>query len=113
MPRIRSARGQATVELVALLPLLAVLLLGAWQCVLAAHAHWSAGAAARAAARAHAVGGPELAAARRALPESLDRRVAVDDGEDGTVVVRLRIPAVLPGLDLGTLTARATFASQQ
>jgi TadE-like protein len=103
------------VEFAVLLPLLAVLLLGSWQVVLAAHAQWSASAAARAAARAHAVGGAELAAARRALPDSLDGRVSVDDddGDDGGVAVHLRIPAVLPGLHLGTLTARATFAEQR
>lgn len=105
--------GQATVELAVLLPVLAVVLLGAWQCVLAAQAHWSAGAAARAAARAHAVGTPELAAARRALPESLDRGVSVDAGDPDGVAVRLRIPTVVPGLELGTLTARASFAAQR
>ncbi len=112
MPDPRSQSGQAAVELTVLLPVLAVLLAGAWQCVLAAHVHWSAGAAARAAARAQAVGTDELAAARRALPASLDHRVAVDD-TDGGVAVRVRIPTVIPGLRLGSLTAHATFASQQ
>jgi cytochrome oxidase assembly protein ShyY1 len=105
--------GQAAVELVVLLPVVAVLLAGAWQLALAAQAQWSASAAARAAARAHAVGGPELAAARRALPDSLDHRVTVEDSDDGRVEVHLRIPSIVGGLRLGTLTARASFAPQR
>jgi Flp pilus assembly protein TadG len=112
VPNSRSVHGQAAVELVVLLPLVLVLLAGATQVVLVGHAWWAASAAARAAARAHAVGSPELAAARRSLPSSLDGRAAVEDAGDG-VAVRLRIPAVLPGLDLGTLTARASFAPQR
>jgi hypothetical protein len=112
VPDPRSVHGQAAVELVALLPLILVLLAGAVQGVLAGHAWWAAAAAARAAARAHALGSPELVAARRSLPASLDHRVAIQDAGDG-VAVRLRIPAVLPGLDLGTLTARASFAPQR
>jgi Flp pilus assembly protein TadG len=108
----RSVHGQAAVELVTLLPLILVLLAGATQVVLAGHAWWAASAAAHAAARAHAIGSPELPAARRSLPSSLDDRVAVEDAGDG-VAVHLRIPAVLPGLDLGTLTARASFAPQR
>lgn len=113
MRKSRGQTGQASVELATLLPLLAVLALGAWQVVLAAHAHWSASAAARAAARAHAIGSAELPAARRALPDSLDARVSVGEADDGGVAVRLRIPTVLPGLHLGTLTAHATFAEQR
>ena len=44
--------GQATVELVALLPLLAAVGLALWQAVVAGQAMWLAGAAARSAARA-------------------------------------------------------------
>lgn len=113
MPNPRTAHGQAAVELVVLLPLIAVLLAGAWQLVLAAHTQWSAAAAAGAAARAHAIGRPELEAARRSLPDSLDRRVKVSDGEGGGVAVEVRIPTILPGLHLGSLTARATFADQR
>jgi hypothetical protein len=111
VPDPRCPRGQAAVEFVTLLPLILALLAGATQLVLAGHAWWAASAAARAAARAHAIGAPELAAARAALPASLDRRVAVEDG-DGAVAVHLTIPTVLPGLDLGTLTTHATFAQQ-
>lgn len=110
---VHGSRGQAAVEVVALLPLLVAGLAGSWQVVLAAHAGWSASAAARAAARAHAVGGEELAAARAALPPSLDRRVHVRLPDGGGVAVDVEIPTILPGLDLGSLTARASFADQR
>src|SRR4051794_21915533 len=107
-------RGQATVELAALLPLIAVGLLACWQLVLVGHAAWSAHAAARSAARAAAVGGDVLAAARASLPGSLDARVRVGEADaDGRVPVRVRVPSVLPGVRLGELTARAGFASQR
>src|SRR4051812_21205726 len=109
----RSDRGQATVEFAALLPLIAVGLLACWQLVLVGHAAWSAHAAARAAARAHAVGGDELRAARASLPGALGERVRVGEaGDDGRVPVRVRVPSVLPGVRLGELTARAGFAPQ-
>src|SRR4051794_15315793 len=109
-----SARGQATVELVALLPLIAVGLLLCWQLVLVGHTAWSAHAAARSAARATAVGGDALAAARASLPGSLDARVRVGQAdEDGRVRVRVGLPSVLPGVRLGEVSARAGFAQQR
>lgn len=110
--RLRSERGQSAVELVVLLPVVVLLLAGAWQLVLAGHARWSASAAAHAAARARAIGLDALPAARASLPASLDRRVEVEETARG-VAVRLTVPSVVPGLELGTLTAHATFANQQ
>src|SRR5689334_205380 len=114
-PRFRGGeRGQATVEFAALLPLIAVGLLLCWQLVLLGHAVWSAHAAARAAARASAVGADTLAAARASLPAALDDRVRVGQIEDdGRVPVRIRVPSVLPGVRLGEVTARAGFAPQR
>src|SRR4051812_15868029 len=110
----RGEQGQAAVELVALLPLVVAGLLACWQVVLVGHTLWSAHAAARAAARADAVGSDGLAAARAALPASLDGRVHVRPADgDGRVPVSVRIPSVLPGVELGTLTARAGFAPQR
>ena len=104
--------GQATVELVALLPLLVVVLAGAWQAVLAGHAAWAASAAARAAARAHAVGTDPTRAARTHLPGSLERGLRVTAGSDGDVEVRVRIPS-LPGLPSpGHANAGARFEPQ-
>jgi hypothetical protein len=110
--RTEKERGQAAVELAALLPLLAVLIAGCWQAVLVAEAAWSAAAAARAAARAAAVGLDLERAARRALPASLDRRVRVRQAGPGVVEVRLRIPTVVPALRLGSLTTHGRFQPQ-
>ncbi|HEV3001812.1 MAG TPA: hypothetical protein VGW75_13815, partial [Solirubrobacteraceae bacterium] len=86
-PLLRSELGQATVELVALLPIIAVVALGAWQVAVAGHAVWAAGAAARAGARAEAVGADPDRAARRLLPSRVRRSATVRAGEDGVVRV--------------------------
>jgi hypothetical protein len=94
---LAAEEGQAAVELVALLPVLAVLLAGAWQAALAGHAVWGATTAARAAARAHAVGADPRQAARTHLPGSLERGLRVRTEAGGDVRVSVRIPS-LPGL---------------
>jgi hypothetical protein len=112
MPPPRAIRGQATVELVALLPLVAVVALACWQAVVVGQAIWLSGGAARAAARAEAVGGDRLAAARSALPDALHRRVRVRSGADGAVTVVVGVPTVVGGLSLGAVRASARFAPQ-
>jgi hypothetical protein len=109
---MRCERGQATVELVGILPLLALLGLLCWQAVVAGQAVWLSGAAARAAARASALDQDATAAAQRVLPGALDPGVSVDDAGGGDVKVRLTIPAVVGGLDLATIGERARFAAQ-
>jgi hypothetical protein len=109
----REQTGQATVELVALLPLLVVIGLLCWQVVVAGQAVWLTGAAARSAARAVAVGGDARAAARRALPRRLRAAVTVRTGPDGAVRVAVAVPSVVGGLRLGSVRARAQFARQQ
>jgi len=93
---LRSQDGQASVELVAILPLL--LLVGAlcWQAVLAGHAVWMSAHAARAAARADAVGSSPERAARSALPAALERGMTVTRLNEGGVRVRVGIPFLLP-----------------
>jgi hypothetical protein len=106
--------GQASVELVALLPL--VVLVGAllWQAVVAGQALWLSGAAARAAARAAAVGGDAEAAARSALPGRLERGVRVRAGAGGHGVrVAVRIPSVLTSGAIATIESRAAFPEQR
>ena len=110
---LRSARGQATVELVALLPVLVAIALGVWQVAVAGHAVWAAGAAARAAARAEAVGGSAERAARRLLPARVRGEARVRPADDGEVRVEVPIPAVLGGGSLFTTTARARFEPQR
>lgn len=106
-----SERGQATVETVALLPL--VVLLGAlvWQAAVAGQALWMAGSAARAAARATAVGADPDAAARSALTPSLRHGLQVQT-HDASTRVTVRIPLVLAGGALTTVEARASFPEQ-
>ena len=109
----RGEIGQASVELVAVLPLVVVLGLLAWQSVVAGQAVWVSGGAARAAARAAAVGGDAVDAARAAVPPRLRHGLAVSrPGSDGTVEVTLPIPAVVSRAHLGTVSARARFVPQ-
>ena len=104
--------GQAAVELVALLPLVVVVAAFLWQLALAGHATWAAGAAARAAARAHAIGKDARQAARDALPADLRRGLEVSGSDRGGIRVRLDIPAVTPALDLGAASAQAEYPGQ-
>jgi len=89
------------------LPALAVCLVLAGQTVAVGWALWSAGNAARAGARAEKVGSSAELAARRALPGAL-REGAVIRSDDG-VRVRVRVPALLPGLALPSVTAASTL----
>jgi hypothetical protein len=88
--------GTASVELVAVVPLLLLGVLVAAQIALAGQALWSASVAARAGARAALVGGDASAAARSALPPLLRDGMKVDEG-DG-VSVRVEIPRLVPSL---------------
>lgn len=104
--------GQATVEFVALLPLMAVLLGALWQVALVGYAEWAASAAARAAARADAVGSDPTRAARAHLAGSLERGLSVRVLDGGAVRVAVRIPS-LPGVpSLGRARATGHFEPQ-
>jgi hypothetical protein len=105
--------GQAAVELVALLPLVAAVLALAWQAILAGHAAWAATTAARAAARAAAVGADPAAAARAHLPASLERGLRVSRAGPGAVELSLRIPPVLAAVSLGRVSATGHFRPQE
>lgn len=105
--------GQAAVELVAVLPVLAALLAGVWQVALVGHASWSAAVAARAAARSQALGLDPLAAARAHLPARLERGLRVREARGGEVRVTVRVPSVLGVARLGHTSASASFAAQR
>jgi hypothetical protein len=92
--RIGSESGQASVETVALVPLVLLAAALAWQLVLTGHTLWLCANAARAAARADLVGDSPVRAARSALPRSLERDLRVKR-VDGGVRVELRLPLVL------------------
>lgn len=89
--------GQASVELLAVVPLVLVLALALAQCAVAGYALLSAGEAARAGARANHVGADFEDAARAALPGFLD---ASDVSQAGAEVrVEVEAPALIPGFD--------------
>lgn len=93
---LRAEDGQATVELVGIVPALLAAGLVVWQLVLVGHSAWLSAHAARAAARAELVGGDPLAAARSAVPARLERGVAVERGRGGTMRVRVPVPLLHP-----------------
>lgn len=106
-------KGQASVELVALLPLLAALAALGWQAALAGQAWWLTRIAADSAARAQALGEQPRAAAVRSLPPRLRAGLRVDELERGAAIrVRVRLPAVL-GVGFGSTTAVASMESQR
>jgi len=132
----RAEQGQASVELVALLPLMAVLAALLWQAVVAGQAVWLAGSAARAAARASAIGADTSAAAKRVLPDRLERGLVVRDatsgnaddnsngsenggndndngGVEGGVRVAIAIPTIVGSGRLTTIVARARLQDQK
>jgi pilus assembly protein CpaE len=112
MPSARSEAGQSAVELVALLPLVALVGVALAQAALAGQAAWLAGSAADAAARAHAIGSDPERAARRALPGHLERGLRVRTTDDGEAAVRVRLPAIT-GIALGHTEARARMEPQR
>lgn len=103
----RREDGNASIEMVAVVPFLLLAVLVAAQVGLAGAALWSAGIAARAGARAELVGGSVGSAARRALPAAM-RDGAEVSSEDG-VSVGVVIPRLLPMLPKLTVSARAAL----
>ena len=103
--------GQASVEFVALLPVLAAFLAIAAQTAVVGWTLWAAGNAARAGARAQEVGADARSAARRALPGAL-RRDAVIRDEDG-VRVKVRVPALVPGVTLPPVSAASSLGGSE
>jgi hypothetical protein len=95
--RSGGSAGQATVELLAAVPLLVLAGSIALQLLLAGYALTLADGAAEAGALALAVGRPVRAAAEGSLPEWAEERakIAVSGGE---VTVRLRPPALLAAI---------------
>jgi hypothetical protein len=104
-------RGQASVELLGVLPAALLIVAIGWQLLLAGQAIWLAGNAARVAARAKAVGRDPAPAARGALPSYLNRGLRVMDRDGDGVRIRLRVPLAVPGVR-SPLTVRADAAMQ-
>jgi hypothetical protein len=93
--QLRPESGQASVETVAVVPLVLLAAAVAWQLVLAGNTLWLCANAARAAARADLVGESPGHAARSALPRSLERDLSVKRTGEGAIRVRLRLPLLV------------------
>jgi hypothetical protein len=104
-------RGQASIELVAAIPVALLALLVAWQLALLGHAAWLSAHAARAAARADAVGRSPGRAARSALPRWLEGGLRVDRS-GRRVAVRLRVPLLLRSGSGVSITARSSLGGR-
>jgi hypothetical protein len=87
--------GQASVDLVAMVPVVLAVGAIAWQLALAGHTAWLTAHAARVAARADAVGRGPDDAARSALPRSLEDELDVKRLARGGVRVSVRVPLLL------------------
>jgi hypothetical protein len=109
---LHSESGQASVELVALLPLVVAILALVYQALLAGQAVWEVRVASRAAARANAFGGDAEDAARGHLSAKLERGLRVHASDDGDVEVSVRIPQVLPAVNVGRASSTSHFRPQ-
>ncbi|TVL93894.1 AAA family ATPase [Streptomyces sp. SAJ15] len=92
-------RGQVTVEFIGVLPVILVVLIAIWQCVLVGYTYSLAGNAADAGARAAAVGEDCAAAATEDLPDAWTADVSCGavDGDVRRVTVDLKVPLLFPG----------------
>jgi hypothetical protein len=107
--RRRCEKGQASVELVAVLPVLALLAALAIQLAIVGWGLWTSANAARAGARAEHVGGDPRAAARSAVPRVLRRGFEVSGAP---LEVSLRVPSLLPGAEGIPVRARSALEVQ-
>jgi hypothetical protein len=99
---------------VAVVPLVMLAGLVAWQLLLAGHSLWLCASAARAAARADTVGRSAESAARSALPEALERDLSVERLREGGVRVSVRVPAVLQSFETPVrVSARASLGRRE
>lgn len=96
-PRVEAARGQATLETIALVPAVVAVGLGLMQLLAVGYTSVLAGGAAEAGALALAGGGDPGVAVKRALPGWSESRTKVEI-EGGRVELRLRPPSPLHAL---------------
>ena len=99
----RDERGQASVELIGMLPFLLLGALLVWQLLLVGYAVTSTENAARAASRVEARGGDGRKAAKRVIGSAL--REGMQTEITGTKAkVRVRVPLLVPGITSKDLT---------
>ncbi len=109
--RVGGDNAQASVELLAAIPIILVLGCSVWQAALAGITAERAAHAARVAARAVAVGGKARKAISRVLPADVAQSARIS-AKSNVVTVRLPVPTVIPGLSLGDVSAAARFPEQ-
>ncbi len=97
---MRGQRGQASIEVMGMLPVLLVVAMFVWQLHLAMSAATSVENAARTASRVDGLGGDAKRAAMRSLPGG-QREGAEIVVRGGKVEIRSRVPTIVPGLSVG------------
>lgn len=116
MWRARDDSGQASLELLALLPLLGLVVALAVQALIAGETWWLASVAAREGARASALGQDPADAARAAVPGAFRPSsgfVVTSSAPAATVTVKLPIPTLGLGVRLGSAVGRAHMEPQR
>jgi pilus assembly protein CpaE len=112
--RAREDTGQASVELLALLPALGLIAALAFQALLAGETWWLASVAAREGARASALGRDPTGAATAAVPRAFrPSRITVSSTDDATVTVKVPIRSLIAGVPLGSAVGRARMEPQR
>ncbi|CAN5568797.1 hypothetical protein BH10ACT11_BH10ACT11_15830 [soil metagenome] len=104
MSKIRSDRGQATVEFAAVIPIVVLACLAVAQLSVFGFGLWSASGAARAGARAALVGGNAERVAADAVPAPFHAEATVDGAR---VRIELRPPSLLPGVRMPAISTSA------
>ena len=104
--------GQASIELLAAIPLLLIVAALIWQAALAARSASFAATAARDGARAIALGRDPRAAAVSGLPSDLVPGVRLKALDAGRVRVWIKVPAAFDGLNAGSVSSSARFVGQ-
>lgn len=104
--RLRSQSGQASAELLGMLPYLLLAIMFTWQVLLGAWAYTQASNAARTASRVHGRSddADPRKAARNALSPPLRRGMAFRMKGD-RATVKVRIPILVPGVSAADLVA--------
>ena len=97
--RLAGESGQATIEFAGVLPLLFIVVILLWQIVLVGMTFTFSGHAARAGARAFAVGDPVAPAATGKIPAAWrDGATVSQDQSQSSVEVGVKLPLLFPGL---------------
>lgn len=104
--RLRSEAGQASAELLGMLPYLVLAIMAIWQVLLGAWAYTQASNAARTASRVHArsADADPRKAARNALSKGLRGGMGFELRGD-RATVKVRIPIIYPGIGADQLRA--------